>query len=254
MPTAPISSIDVVDGSLVVTGLTGVSRLPGGLPTAQDTTTPPQEFIAAPNALDAVFLDTDTVAGADTAYVVRDGRGVWKFILDAGTWKGRGSVGGSYGYVAARAVAGAVEVYLTTSNTAKLVKFVDTAESGAEVKTTGVSTLAYAPARARYAGLAFTPDRRPPGRQHAVPGDGAGDHRVVRGRRHADRRDDQGQCHARGLRPELDRHHGHGRVRQPGDPAQRQDHDQRHGRGAHGDVRSDRDRHHERRLHGALRR
>ncbi|MDA0183801.1 DUF3616 domain-containing protein [Solirubrobacter phytolaccae] len=156
-PTVPVTSIDLVDGSLVVTGITGVSRLPGGLPTAQNTTTPPQEFIAAPIALDATFLDTDGVAGADTAYVVRDGRGVWKFALDAGTWKSRGVVGGSYGYVAARAVAGAIEVYLTTANTAKLVKFVDTAEVGGDVKTTGVSTLAYAPARARYTGLAFTP-------------------------------------------------------------------------------------------------
>ncbi len=157
VPTVPVTSIDLVDGSLVVTGVTGVSRLPGGLPTAQDTTTPPQLFIAAPSALDATFVDTDGVAGADTAYVVRDGRGVWKFVLDAGTWKSRGSVGGSYGYVTARAVAGAVEVYLTTANTAKLVKLVDTAEIGGEVKTTGVSTLAYAPARARYTGLAFAP-------------------------------------------------------------------------------------------------
>ncbi|MDA0183800.1 DUF3616 domain-containing protein [Solirubrobacter phytolaccae] len=151
------TSIDLVDGSLVTTNTSGVHRLPGGLPTALDTTTPPQLFISAPGALDAVFVDTDGTAGADTAYVVRFGRGLWKFALDNGTWKPRGSVSGDYNYVAARAVSGAVELYATTYNTAKLVKLVDTAEIGADFKSTGATTLAYAPGTARFTGLAFAP-------------------------------------------------------------------------------------------------
>ena len=55
-------------------------------------------------------------------YVTRGARGLWKYVARGGTWKPRGSVAGNYGYVAARAVAGAVEIYPTTANNAKIVR------------------------------------------------------------------------------------------------------------------------------------
>ena len=151
------SSIDLVDGSLVTTGQNGVSRLPGALPTAQNTTTPSQLFIPLVGAFDSVFVDTDGAAGADTAYVTRGTRGLWKFVLEGGEWKARGVLAGNFAYVTGRAVAGAVELYLTPGSNAKVLKLVDTAAIGGELTTTGPTTLAYAPARTRYAGLAFTP-------------------------------------------------------------------------------------------------
>ncbi|MDA0183802.1 fibronectin type III domain-containing protein [Solirubrobacter phytolaccae] len=153
----PAQSTDLVDGSLVMTSNTGVHRLPGGLPTTLNTTTPLQLFLPATFAYDSTFVDTDGIPGADTAYVTRNGFGVSKYVLSGGTWAPRGTLSGAFRYVAARAVAGAVEVYLTAFDNTKVVKLLDTAEIGAQLTTTGATTLAYAPGRVFFGGLAFAP-------------------------------------------------------------------------------------------------
>ena len=61
-PAVSPQSIDIVDGSLVLTANDGVHRLPGALPTAPDTTTPLQQFLPVTGAVDSVFVDTDGVA------------------------------------------------------------------------------------------------------------------------------------------------------------------------------------------------
>ena len=95
--------------------------------------------------------------GADTAYVTRGTRGLWKFALADGAWQPRGQVSGSFAWVTARAVAGAVELYATSRDNRRVQKLLDTAEIGQPVASTGPTTLALAPARARYTGLAFAP-------------------------------------------------------------------------------------------------
>jgi hypothetical protein len=150
------SSVDIVDGSLYLTSGIGVAKL-NGLPTAADTTTVPQTVIALPEAFDSAFLDTDGVAGVDTAYVTRGTRGLWKFVLAGGTWNPAGHIAGSFSWVAARAVAGGVELYTTDQLNAKVQKTVDSAPVGGDITTTGVAPIAYAPAGTRYAGVAFAP-------------------------------------------------------------------------------------------------
>ena len=150
------TSVDIVDGSLYLTSSIGVAKL-NGLPTASDTTTVPQTVIALPEAFDSTFLDTDGVAGVDTAYVTRGARGLWKFVLSGGTWKDAGHIAGSFSWVAARAVAGSVELYTTDQLNAKVQKVVDTAAAGGDITTSGVTPIAYAPSGTRYAGVAFAP-------------------------------------------------------------------------------------------------
>ena len=155
--TSYIFSADIVDGELYAADTTGIVRRPGMLPIAADTTTATVPVIGSSGVTDFAFVDTDAVAGVDTVYIARGTRGLYKYALSGGSWQARGRVAGSFAWVAARALAGKVEIYATDNLNTKVQKVVDTAETGATVASTGAETIAYAPTGVRYAGLAFEP-------------------------------------------------------------------------------------------------
>ncbi|MDA0183370.1 DUF3616 domain-containing protein [Solirubrobacter phytolaccae] len=152
-------AIDLVDGALQFTTGTGVYRLEGGLPTTGSiATTPPRtQLIDLSGSVDSAFVDTDTTPGVDTAYVSRYRRGLYKYTLSGGQWTQRGNLKGDFNYVTARAVAGVVEVYTSSVDGMRVLKVVDTAESGAALATTDAETIAYAPDKRRFTGLTFAP-------------------------------------------------------------------------------------------------
>ena len=157
LPNLPPTNLEIADGVLYGVSQDGLFRMPGGLPTAADTTTVPQSVLPLQGAFDVAFVDTDGVDGSDTAYFTRGDRGLWKFVRSGDTWVARGAVFGSFNWVTARAVAGAVELYVTNRANTRVQKIVDTAEIGAPLATTGVTTIGRAPSRVRYTGLAFSP-------------------------------------------------------------------------------------------------
>ena len=115
-------------------------------------------MIAQTDSVDSVFLNADGVGSVDTAYISRGARGLWKYVNTSGSWVSAGHVPGNFAWVAARAVAGGVEIYATDLQNSKVSKLVDTAAIGGDLTTTGVTALAYAPSGMRYAALAFEPD------------------------------------------------------------------------------------------------
>ena len=156
-PNLPPTNLEIADGVLYGVSQDGLFRMPGGLPTAADTTTVPQAVLPLQGAFDVAFVDTDGVDGSDTAYFTRGDRGLWKFVRSGDTWLSRGAVIGSFNWVTARAVAGAVELYVTNRANTRVQKLVDTAEIGAPLESTGATTIGRAPSRVRYTGLAFSP-------------------------------------------------------------------------------------------------
>ncbi|MDA0182554.1 DUF3616 domain-containing protein [Solirubrobacter phytolaccae] len=153
----PAWNVEIADNTLYGFSNDGLLRLPGGgLPTAASTAEP--ELVQRiSGAFDGAFVDTDGVGGSDTLYVSRGVRGLFKYVRSGDAWVQRGYVTGNFAHVTARAVAGAVEIFASATTNAVVTKTVDTAEAGAELVTTGPTTIGRAPSGLRYTGVAFAP-------------------------------------------------------------------------------------------------
>src|SRR5262249_8421323 len=82
--------VTIADGTLYMTGVAGVHRVPGGgLPSALNTAAP--ELVKTiTDAFDAVFVDTNGGGGTDTLYVSRTNRGLFKYVRSGDGWEPKG--------------------------------------------------------------------------------------------------------------------------------------------------------------------
>lgn len=157
------------------TATVGVSTLGTGLPTAavgKVTTTPistaaVQVGGAAGTPNGFALLDRDGDGQPDTAYVVVETSGIYKYALSGGSWMPRGSIPGAFQSIAARVQGGSAELYtlrLASPDANDLVAFTDTAASDADVAAGAATTLATAPAGTAFRGVALAPTGwNPPG-------------------------------------------------------------------------------------------
>ena len=152
-------------------------------------------MIALTDALDSVFLDTDGVAGADTAYVTRGARGLWKFALAGGAWQARGRVVGQLrAGSTARAVAGAVELYATDRANTKRAEDRRHGRDRRRARPRPARRRSlYAPGGARYTGLAFAPGTGFPADATPYPATPPAIYPSATARRHVARRQPEGE-------------------------------------------------------------
>jgi len=109
-----------------------------------------------------VFLDRAGTGTPDTAYVIVETLGIYKFGLNAGSWVAEGSIPGDFESITGTVDGGDADLY-TLSHTAtnpdqnSLLKITDTASSLSTVVAAAPTTVAMAPAGTAWRGVALAP-------------------------------------------------------------------------------------------------
>jgi hypothetical protein len=155
----------IADGNLYFSsekGDAGVYRV-GTLPTA----TAPASFVAPVGSdgqgpVGFVLLDRDaSVPGADTMYVLRETKGIYKFSSNGSTWTSRGLVSGTSSYTALTGLVdgGAARLYAVKGDGAKnqVVQLTDTAAATSAPAVSSPSTVVTAPSGTAFRGVALAP-------------------------------------------------------------------------------------------------
>jgi hypothetical protein len=155
----------IADGDLYFTsekGDAGVYRV-GTLPTSAAPAS-----VVAPVGADGqgpiafVLLDRDaSVPGADTMYVLRETKGVYKFSSNGSAWTSRGLVSGTSSYTALTGLVdgGAARLYAVKGDGAKnqVVQLTDTAAAASAPAVSSPSTVVTAPTGTAFRGVALAP-------------------------------------------------------------------------------------------------
>ena len=149
----------------------GVWTIGTGLPTTAATGT--KIITAAAGTAASLFvLDTDQVAGADTAYVVMEDTGIAKWALSGSTWVSQGVAAGSFQAVTGRLVDGAVELFLVKGTAAgnSVVAVTDAAASVSPIALGTETTISVGAANTAIRGIALAPTAwNPPSTEAPAP-------------------------------------------------------------------------------------
>jgi hypothetical protein len=153
------------------TSTVGLSLIGSGLPTAsipKVATTPMSTAtvmvdgaVGTPDGF--TLLDSNGDGSPDTAYLIVEGAGIYKFGLNGSTWAAEGSIPGDFESLTGTANESGVTLYTLSHTTDaapdanKLLKFTDTAGSLSPVTTASPTTVATAAAGTAWRGVAFAP-------------------------------------------------------------------------------------------------
>lgn len=136
----------------------GIWKIGEGTPTSAATGTR-LAAAASGTAASLYLVDTDTVVGADTAYVVMEGTGIAKWALVGSTWTAEGVAAGNFQAVTGRFAGGAVELFAIQETSAgnSVVAVTDTAASAAPIALGSPTTIATAAPNTAFRGVALAP-------------------------------------------------------------------------------------------------
>jgi hypothetical protein len=109
-----------------------------------------------------VLLDTDATPGVDTAYVIVETSGIYKYALSGASWVAEGSIPGDFESLTGRVAGSGVELFTLARPSAKpdanrLLKYTDAAGSLSAVSVGSPLTVGTAPAGTAWRGVAFAP-------------------------------------------------------------------------------------------------
>jgi hypothetical protein len=168
LSSSNVRAASIVNGQLIVSTSTALSKVGTGLPTTTSQTLSSLVSVPSGNVYSSVFFDEDpNIAGVDLVYIADQTNGLLKYSYNGTTWTSRGSItatGGCTGIAGFESCTG-IELYVTVGTAAgnKIHKFVDAAayssnisSSGSAITTVGV-IVATAPTNTIFRGLSLTP-------------------------------------------------------------------------------------------------
>jgi hypothetical protein len=149
--------------SAIGTGLptTGVAKLAAGNTPISTNSVQVGGAVGTPDGF--VLLDRDNDGTPDTAYVVVETVGIYKYALTGGAWVAEGSIPGDFESLTGKVVGSSAVLYTLSHTTDAapdanaLLQLTDTATSIATVTAAAATTVATAPAGTAWRGVSFAP-------------------------------------------------------------------------------------------------